>query len=133
MSHTNPKHVIGVIGVRDKRRALYRNAEYVEATLNAHLKKNGLTPEDVSVVTGGGRGTEKMIIDWCNKYGIPVDTTPPNIQGLGAQKAFTTRNAQIITRSNELVMFWDGYVDNLGECVVSAMHMEKVATVYPAI
>lgn len=133
MSQQNPKHIIGVIGVRDKRRALYRNVDYVEQTLNAHLKKNGLNPEQVYAVTGGGKGTEQMVIDWCNKYSIEVETVPPNIQALGAQKAFTTRNSQIVSRADELILFWDGYMDNLGDCIVSAMHMQKVATVYPAI
>lgn len=133
MSSDKPTHIIGIIGVRDARRNLYKNGEYVSATLDDHLKKHSISPSNVSITTGGGRGTEQLVIDWCKERGIPFETIPPNIAGLGAQKAFQVRNSRIVSQADQLILFWDGYTDNLGDCVVSAMHMKKFATVYPTI
>lgn len=133
MSQDKSLHAIGIIGVRDVRRRLYTDGDYINKTLDDHLRKHGLTPTGIRIVTGGGKGTEQLVIEWCRRWSVGFETVPPNIQALGWQKAFSTRNARIVATVDQLVLFWDGYTDNLGECIISAMHMKKVATVYPAI
>lgn len=127
------RHTLGVIGVRDFRGNLYDNASYIVRTLEVHLERCGLTTHDVQVVTGGGKGVEDIVCQWCAHRKIAVRKIPPNINDHGPQKAFTMRNNHVVSQSDELVMFWDGSIALLGDSIMTAMHLSKQATIYPVV
>jgi hypothetical protein len=131
MSRQN--YIIGIVGVRDYNNTLYTNNTYVVRTIEQHLAKKGLDTTGVSFVTGGGRGVESMAVNWCEAKNIECRKIPPNLAGLGPRKAFTVRNNHIVSQCDELIVFWDGCIDVISECIVTAMHQHKVATIYPVI
>lgn len=125
-------HTVGVVGVRDHRGALYDNRSYIIRTFEQHLANQGIR-QDIAVVTGGGKGVESIIVEWCENKNIPYLKIPPNIADHGAKKAFIVRNNNIVAQCNELVLFWDGSLSLLGESIPTAMHLSIQATVYPVI
>lgn len=129
----NPCRTIGLIGVRDHKGILYNNVSYVVRTVEQHIRARGFTTEMISVVTGGGRGVESIIVDWCENKRVPCRKIPPNIQEFGPKKAFTIRNNNVVSHSDELIVFWDGCVDIIGEGIITAMQQSKIATVYPVV
>ena len=128
-----PSHTIGVVGVRDHKGSLYENNSYVIRTLENHLRMKGHDLASVKVVTGGGKGVEQMIVQWCEAKKVDLRKIPPNIQEFGAKKAFTVRNNHIVSQCDELIVFWDGCIDIITESIITAMHLSKQATVYPVI
>lgn len=129
----NPCKTIGLIGVRDHKGVLYNNVSYVVRTIEQHIRAQGLTPENVSFVTGGGKGVESIVVDWCDSKRVPYRKIPPNIAEFGPKKAFTIRNNNVVSHSDELIVFWDGCVDLLAESIIAAMQQSKIATVYPVV
>jgi hypothetical protein len=125
------KHTIGVLGVRDFRGTLYKNDDYVTDIMDMHVQRLGTTYDKVAVVTGGGKGVEQMVIEWCKTVSIDVTTIPPNRRELGDQKAFAERNVNVLSASQELIIFWDGYIDNLIQIVRTAMFQQKPVHVIP--
>lgn len=128
-----PSHTIGIVGVRDHKGSLYENNNYVVRTLEHHLRMRGHDFNSVKIVTGGGKGVENMIVQWCDAKKVECRKIPPNIQEFGAKKAFTVRNNHIVSQCDELIVFWDGCIDIITESVITAMHQSKQATVYPVI
>jgi len=128
-----PSHTIGIIGVRDHKGSLYENVTYVVRTFENHLRMKGYDPLALKIVTGGGKGVESMIVQWCEAKTVECRKIPPNIQEFGAKKAFTVRNNHIVSQCDELIVFWDGCIDIIAESVITAMHQSKQATVYPVI
>jgi hypothetical protein len=132
MSATKPSHIIGIVGVRDYNGSVYENYEYIAKTLEDHISRH-TTPADFGVLTGGGRGVESLVVRWAESKGIWLRKIPPNINQFGPKKAFTVRNNNIVAESNDVVFFWDGYTDVTTEAIMSAMHLQKRATVFPLI
>jgi hypothetical protein len=127
------QHTVGILGVRDFREQAYTNVNYVIRTFEHHLFKNEIPLQNLSVVTGGGSGVEAMLVEWCNAKRVPCRKIPPNIADHGARRAFIIRNNRVVSDSDELVMFWDGSITLLGDSIMTAMHMSKLATIYPVI
>lgn len=127
------QYIIGIVGVRDFQNVLYENNSYIVRTIERHILTSGRTLQSISVVTGGGRGVERMIVEWCEAKDIPCRKIPPNIAEYGPKKAFAIRNNNIVSQSNELVVFWDGCIDVTKESIATAMHLSRVATCYPVI
>jgi len=123
--------VLGILGVRDHKDKLYDNYEYVEDRLEEYLSHRKLTPQDVSIVTGGSRGSEKLVIQWAERHGVAVRCILPNIAQLGHQKAFTTRNIAVVTECDELLVFFDGTTELILRAIGVATCMAKSTTVYP--
>ena len=128
-----PSHTIGVVGVRDHKGLLYENTSYIVRTLENHLRLVGCDLRLLKLVTGGGKGVEQMVVQWCEAKDVKCRKIPPNIQQFGAKKAFTVRNNHIVSECDELIVFWDGCIDIINESVSTAMHQSKKATVYPVI
>jgi len=126
-------HTIGIVGVRDYRGSLYTNVTYIHRTIEKHLTLHGSSYGSIAVVTGGGRGVDQMVMDWCDAKEIPYHRIPPNIEKFGTPRAFTMRNNHIVHESNELIMFWDGRIDTVIEAIATAAHQSKKSTVYPII
>lgn len=125
-------HIIGVIGVRDYKGVVYANSEYVEQQIKEFIKQRGIV-HPVSIVTGGGRGVEQLVVDWATAAKIPVRKIPPNITQFGQKKAFSVRNNNIVAECHDLAIFWDGSTDIITEAIITAMQLGKTATVYPLI
>ena len=129
----NPSKTIGLVGVRDHKGSLYTNNTYVVRILENHMRQRGLALASLYVVTGGGKGVEDIVIQWCSAKDIPFRKIPPNIVEFGPKKAFTIRNNNIVSQCDELVVFWDGCVDIISESIITAMQQSKIATIYPVI
>lgn len=130
MSAIKPNHIIGVVGVRDFNGSVYENYDYVAKTLEDHILR--YPPEsDFGILTGGGRGVESLVVKWAESRGVWLRKIPPNITQLGPKKAFTVRNNNIVAESNDVVFFWDGYTDAATEAIMTAMHLQKRAIIYP--
>lgn len=128
-----PSHTIGLVGVRDHKGSLYDNVSYIVRTLEHHIAINRIDIRQLAIVTGGGRGVEAIVVKWCEAKNVSFRKIPPNIQEFGTKKAFVVRNNHVVTQADELVMFWDGSIDLLTDSIMTAMHLNKVATVYPVI
>lgn len=133
MQDRPPSRKIGVVGVRDFKGSLYENTTYIVRTLEEYLRQNRLSPEMVHIVTGGGKGVERMVVEWCKAKGVSHRTIPPNIEAHGPKKAFIVRNNHVVSDSDDLVVFWDGCIDITSEAITTAMHQQKKAAVYPLI
>lgn len=133
MSSRTPSYTIGVVGVRDFQDALYTNVTYVTRTFEEYLTSRGINRSDMLVVTGGAKGVERMIVDWCKAKDVPCRTIPPNIMEHGREKAFTVRNSRVVSSSDELVVFWDGSIAIISDAIATAMHQQKRTVVFPLI
>jgi hypothetical protein len=134
MSIPNPgkhNHSVGIIGVRDFRGSVYKNEAYVIKVLMNHLVRHNLSMRDIAIFTGGGKGVEEIIVKWAESNGIPVTKISPRIRELGPESAFKARNGQIVASATHIVVFWDGYAGTIPDSIGLAMHMNKVATIYP--
>ena len=125
--------VLGVVGVRDYKGTLYTNTTHVVRTIEYHLQREGIDLASLQVVTGGGKGVEAMVVDWCEGKKVPCSKVPPNIESYGHTKAFTIRNNVIVNECDQLIVFWDGIITIPRECIATAMQTKKKATVYPVI
>ena len=126
---------IGVIGIRDYKNAVYDNTDYVSAVM-AELFSNYSEkhPEkELRVVTGGGQGVERLVINWCEANGIKFRTIPPNIKQYGATKAFTVRSNTIALQSDELLLFWDGTSVLQINALTTASSLKKRSILIPVI
>lgn len=124
---------VGVIGVRDHKGSLYTNEAYVTKTFVRFLSKNAPTDRKFKIITGGGKGTDRIIVDWAEKNQIDYKMIPPNIKALGVLKAFVIRNKHIVSTCDELVVYWDGTADLVTKSIAQAMHVGKRVTVIPVI
>lgn len=126
-------HTIGVVGVRDFKGSIYTNTSYVIRAIEEHIRKEGIDMRRIYVVTGGGRGVEQMVVQWCEAKNIPYRKIPPNIQEYGPRKAFAIRNNHIVAECDELIVFWDGCIDITTEAITTSMHQSKKASVFPVV
>jgi hypothetical protein len=128
---SKPIHTLGILGVRDYRGTLYENSHYVHQRLAEYLLKNHLQPHEIAVVTGGGKGVESIVVEWCIKHKVAVRKIPPNIQEYGQKDAFIVRNNHVVSEVDELLIFWDGQIDILSRSIITAMHQQKMVQVIP--
>lgn len=126
-----PNHIIGVIGVRDFKERVYDNQGYIEKTLLQYLERNVVSP--FQFVTGGSRGVESLVVRMAEANRFTIRTIPPNIQQYGAEKAFSLRNASIVSDCTELIIFWDGTAKHPVDALTTAMLVGRRATVYPLV
>ncbi len=127
------RHTIGLLGVRDNKNVLYSNVSYVVRTLEQHIARDRRTIDQVGIVTGGGRGVEEMVVNWCEAKSVECRKIPPNIAEFGARKAFFIRNNHVVSQSDEVIIFWDGCIDVMREAIMTAAQLGKVTTVYPVL
>lgn len=121
----------GVVGVRDLCGVKYTNYQYIVKIMERHIRNEGHSFNNISVVTGGGAGVERLVVDWCETRGIPCECIPPNIKELGKPRAFIARNNSIAAKCDDLIVFWDGQVRFMLNCVTTAAHMERRSVIYP--
>ena len=133
MSASKPySFIVGVLGVRDFNNAVYTNYDYICATMDDYLDKNRIPPGFL-ILTGGGRGVETLVGQWAEERGYALRKIPPNIEQFGAKKAFSIRNHNIVAEAKDVVIFWDGYTEVTREALVSTIHMQKRAIIYPLV
>lgn len=128
---SRPTTTIGVVGIRDFKGKLYTNVTYITSILAMYMRQHNHTYQSIDIVTGGGRGVEDIIVNWCDAKEVACRKIPPNIQEFGTKRAFATRNNAIVSECDELLVFWDGRIDVPIESIATAMHLQKQATVYP--
>ncbi len=126
-------YTIGVIGVRDFKGELYTNNEYVVSSFVRHVVRSLGRDKKFKIVTGGGKGVESMLVDWAKINHVDCRKIPPNIREFGPMKAFSIRNNHIVSQCDELIVFWDGVVDIIGESLITAMHTSKKTTIFPIV
>ena len=93
------------------------------------LAANGLNMRDVTIITGGSKGIETIVVAWAEANGVAVKKIPPCIVGYG-QKAFDLRNAQVVDESDKLLFFWDGIVVSIPAAISAAMFKGKPVLVH---
>jgi len=83
----------------------------VESAMAALFADEGsggeLCYDDITVVSGGARGADKLGEDWAVKHGRPIETHEANWKILGKSAGYQ-RNAEMAITSDALVAFWDG-------------------------
>lgn len=122
---------LGVIGVRDFKSALYENYSYITSCMEDYISQHNLDYTDISLIVGGSKGTESLVIQWAESKDIPVTRILPNITQFGQKKAFVVRNFQVVAESDSMLFFWDGIVEAVSKALSASMHMSKKASVYP--
>jgi hypothetical protein len=133
MNSADNKHTVGIIGVRDLRGRVYDNGPYAVSIIRRHITLIGLSMRDIRVCTGGSKGVEKLIIDWCVENKIPYSCITPKIKSLGSERAFEVRNIEVVSSSDSLVFYWDGLVPAIPKAIAQAMHVGKAVTTYPVL
>jgi hypothetical protein len=87
---------LAIIGSRD-----FRNKELVENTLSKEL----IHFED-SVITGGARGVDTWVEEFCKKDCTPCEVIRPI--NPSDKLSYLFRNIEIITKADRIIAFWDG-------------------------
>lgn len=126
---------IGVIGIRDFKNAVYDNADYIASVMSELFRVYAAQHpgKELRVITGGGQGVERLVMNWCDASGIKYRTIPPNIKQYGSAKAFTVRATNIVVNSDELLMFWDGTSVLQINALTTAATLQKRAIILPVI
>lgn len=96
-----------------------------------YISQHNLDYTDISLIVGGSKGTESLVIQWAESKDIPVTRILPNITQFGQKKAFVVRNFQVVAESDSMLFFWDGIVEAVSKALSASMHMSKKASVYP--
>lgn len=111
--------VIGVFGNRFQpgtkgkfpERPMFDDYDYVVKCMGSIT---GYSSGKIKFVSGGGRGIESLVEKWCLECEVPFERIrPPSRDSMedpdGSLNApFQIRNQQIISLSDEIVIFWDG-------------------------
>jgi hypothetical protein len=85
-----------IVGSRD-----FNNMELVSEILFQKLHYT-----DIEVVTGGARGIDTFVEQYCKQHSIPCNIiTPINPKD---KLSYLFRNVEIITKSDRILAFWDG-------------------------
>jgi len=87
---------IAIIGSRE-----FKNKVLVEKTLAKEL-----TNMDVEVITGGAKGVDAWVIEFCEKDCTPCKIIRPINPSKKLDYLF--RNVEIITLGDKIIAFWDG-------------------------
>lgn len=96
----------GIIGLRDFNGEVFDNFECVNSALNC------FKPSMTGIVSGGGKGAERLVQRWATEQDVDFKLILPNIKTHGKKDAFLIRNLDILKEADELIIFWDGM--NLG-------------------
>lgn len=120
-----------VFGPREFRFKLYDNALHVDACLATLKDFDGL-------LAGGGLGVEALAEQYAQFHKIEITRVPPNYQAdagviITTREAFDTRNIQMISEADAVVMFWDGHFANMVPIMSRCMFMNKKVILYPMI
>ena len=60
------------------------------------------------VVSGTGRGVDRLGEEWARQQGVRVKKVPPERQKYGASAA-AERNRELMRRADALIVVWDGH------------------------
>lgn len=72
------------------------------------IKASGYEKLITEIVSGHGRGTDRLAEKWANERNIPVRKFLPDWKKHGQQHAIFMRNKAIVNYSDVLVVVWDG-------------------------
>jgi len=61
---------------------------------------------DVEVITGGAKGVDKFVEEYCKRKRIPCEIIRPINPANKLDYLF--RNVEIITKADKILAFWDG-------------------------
>lgn len=116
----------GIIGLRDFNGKLYENSEYMASVLEG-LKEKGMA----SIISGGGKGVEKLVEEWAKTAKVECKIILPNIKAHGKRDAFLLRNLEILKQCDEMIIFWDGVHSGVIRPIGNAMTEGKSVRVIP--
>jgi len=91
---------IAIIGSRE-----FKNKELVEKTLAKELTSI-IVSRYTEVITGGARGVDEWVIEFCKKNCTPCKIIRPINPSNKLDYLF--RNIEIITLADKIIAFWDG-------------------------
>ena len=98
-----------------------------------HLDKWEQAQTIEAVLSGGAKGVDTLVEEWCAGNEVPhvlfkpyhmVDTREPY-----KKKYFFIRNKQIIDNSDEVLILWDGVSGGTGWCINYCVERNKKHTV----
>ncbi len=97
---------VGVLGnSKDRTGAEYTNYDFIDTVLTDLASVYKFT----EVVSGGGKGTETSVAQWCVNHNCLYTKIAPALRGsLPIEDAFMDRNRRIIDEVDLLVWFWNG-------------------------
>ena len=94
-----------IAGSRD-----FNDFELLDKAVKHYLKQYGLHRQDIEVVSGGARGTDKLGEQFANKYSIKLTIFPADWNTYGKSAGYI-RNEQMIKYIGDtgiVFAFWDG-------------------------
>lgn len=129
--------IIGVIGGRDTDpNIIFDNQALVDAALERVMAAYSLDYSDVTLIHGGGRGTELLSLAWAQKHNVEAKLVPPNKVSKPAggrseeylsavNETFRERNIRIISQSDVMLFFFDGMSQAIREAMMATSHNRK--------
>lgn len=124
----------GIIGLRHDEGLEFNNYEYLKLILNLHR------PNMAEMVSGGARGAETLAERWARSTDVPFRKVIPQVKmfqehlpsnAKTIEAAFITRNMEIISLSDALVIFWNGVEHMNMAVIVASAKLSKPIHVYP--
>lgn len=118
----------GIIGQRDLNEVEYDDYPTLEAQLDSLFA----TSRPDKLVSGGSKGIERMIERYAKARGIVFSVVRPNMSRDGSE-AFDQRNAEIVSVSDYIMIFWDGKHRQYEAAARLAALQRKLATFVPML
>lgn len=120
----------------------YSDLEYVSACLKTVDNIGGF-------ILGGGKGVETLAEHFAREHSIDVERIAPNFHSLFGSKVknpnvridslpvslrhsvFAARNDEIMSKSDRVIVFWDGEFFEIGQLIRRALSLKKPVLIFP--
>lgn len=91
-----------IAGSRD-----FNNYDLVESTLTAWAKNQSITNNDITIISGGARGADKLGERFAKEYDLKLQIYPADWNQYGKSAGYK-RNTQMAEVTDVAFIFWDG-------------------------
>lgn len=113
-----PVTKVAAIGSRD-----YSSLDEVFMVLDSAKKTIEAASNTMEVVSGGCRGVDKKVEEWCRMRGVPLTVVPAEDEDEGKK-----RNGKLLEGVNVLMAFWDGTSENTLDAIIRSHKLKNIQT-----
>ncbi len=84
----------------------------------------GFDPRQTRIIIGGAREIDRLVKEWAENHGIPVEKVIPNWNRYD-KRAGLVRNQKMVEIADLLVAFWDGVSTDTAHTIITAYELGK--------
>ncbi len=114
---------LAIVGSRS-----FNNYELAEQLIHQIIDKHHLKLSDITIVSGGAKGADKIAEDFAKKYSFETIIFKPDWVRYG-KSAGMIRNKDIISNADIVIAFWDGSSKGTKNSINHAKKMKKICYV----